>query len=322
MQLPGRTYSAGNSYRYGFNGKENDKDVKGDGNQIDYGFRIYDPRIGRFLSVDPLQKSFPLNSTYAYAENDVIRSIDLDGLEKFVVTNYHINGQISRTQVEATRDRSTGGFINYQFKIANGQKVTTKDVLVYDIFDFGTKKERQERSDKKTLSAEELSIRQSARPEPINSDEAIYGIAGDNDLRKSKFDGRNLVDFNGAKNYPITLDYKGGIFAYIGTTDVLPGNMKNGLLDLNGFGVPDQLKQLPSQIKSNNISAKSIDVTITYGSGETSDAGFAAFKRGLEYTGDQYKKFLQKSGVKNVNVHVNAQRGSTQNGGVVIKLNQ
>ncbi len=41
-------------YRYGFNGKENDNEVKGEGNQQDYGFRIYDPRLGRFLSVDPL----------------------------------------------------------------------------------------------------------------------------------------------------------------------------------------------------------------------------------------------------------------------------
>ena len=51
--MPGRNYTAGNSYRYGFNGKENDNDVKGvEGSQQDYGMRIYDPRLGRFLSVD------------------------------------------------------------------------------------------------------------------------------------------------------------------------------------------------------------------------------------------------------------------------------
>jgi hypothetical protein len=36
------------SYRYGFNGKENDNEVKGAGNQQDYGMRIYDPRWGSF----------------------------------------------------------------------------------------------------------------------------------------------------------------------------------------------------------------------------------------------------------------------------------
>jgi RHS repeat-associated protein len=87
MLQPGRSYlsSTGSQYRYGFNGKENDNEVKGEGNQQDYGMRIYDPRIGKFLSVDPLSKSYPWNSPYAFAENDVIRSVDLDGLEKFDV---------------------------------------------------------------------------------------------------------------------------------------------------------------------------------------------------------------------------------------------
>jgi hypothetical protein len=48
MIMPGRRFSSGGSYRYGFNGKEEDDDVKGDGNQQDYGMRIYDPRLGRF----------------------------------------------------------------------------------------------------------------------------------------------------------------------------------------------------------------------------------------------------------------------------------
>jgi RHS repeat-associated protein len=76
MEMPNRTYSANNSYRFGFNGKENDNEVKGEGNQQDYGMRIYDPRLGRFLSVDPLTRTFPMLTPYAYAENDVIRSID------------------------------------------------------------------------------------------------------------------------------------------------------------------------------------------------------------------------------------------------------
>ena len=63
MQMPGRKYQAGSgSYRYGFNGKENDNDVKGDGNQQDYGMRIYDTRLGRFLSVDPLIAKYAFRS--------------------------------------------------------------------------------------------------------------------------------------------------------------------------------------------------------------------------------------------------------------------
>ncbi|MBL7896184.1 MAG: RHS repeat-associated core domain-containing protein [Bacteroidia bacterium] len=78
---PGRSFSSG-SYRYGFNGKENDNEVKGTRNQQDYGMRIYDTRLGRFLSVDPLFKDFAWNSSFAFAEGNPIQFIDLDGLEK------------------------------------------------------------------------------------------------------------------------------------------------------------------------------------------------------------------------------------------------
>jgi RHS repeat-associated protein len=85
MMMPGRKYNAPGKkdYKYGFNGKENDNDVKGvEGGQQDYGLRIYDPRLGKFLSVDPLTRSYPMLTPYAFAENDVISAIDLDGLEK------------------------------------------------------------------------------------------------------------------------------------------------------------------------------------------------------------------------------------------------
>jgi RHS repeat-associated protein len=68
-------------YRFSFNGKENDADVKGDGNQYDYGFRIYDPRLVRFLSVDPLIKKYPTLTPYQFASNSPISGIDLDGRE-------------------------------------------------------------------------------------------------------------------------------------------------------------------------------------------------------------------------------------------------
>jgi RHS repeat-associated protein len=92
MFQPGRSWVATGKplYRYGFNGKENDNDVKGEGNQQDYGMRIYDPRLGKFLSVDPLTKEYPELTPYQFSSNSPIENIDLDGLEKF---STHINGQ-------------------------------------------------------------------------------------------------------------------------------------------------------------------------------------------------------------------------------------
>jgi len=79
---PYRSYAkSGAGYRYGFNGKENDNEVQGVGDQIDYGMRVYDPRAGRFLSVDPITQKFPNLTPYQFASNTPIWASDLDGLE-------------------------------------------------------------------------------------------------------------------------------------------------------------------------------------------------------------------------------------------------
>jgi RHS repeat-associated protein len=66
-------------YRYGFNGKEKDKDA-GEGIQ-DYGMRIYDNRLGKFLSLDPLSDDYPELTPYQFASNSPIVLIDYDGEE-------------------------------------------------------------------------------------------------------------------------------------------------------------------------------------------------------------------------------------------------
>jgi RHS repeat-associated protein len=92
MTMPGRTYVAGKTYRYGFNGKENDKDA-GVGIQ-DYGMRIYDNRLGRFLSEDPITSSYPMLTPYQFASNRPIDGIDFDGLEYLTYTiNMYVNSK-------------------------------------------------------------------------------------------------------------------------------------------------------------------------------------------------------------------------------------
>lgn len=86
--MPGRKYEAGNSYRYGFNGKENDNEVKGDGNEIAFENRIYDPRTGRWLSLDPLQKKYPGESHYAFVSGNPIIYADKDGKDKIYTATY------------------------------------------------------------------------------------------------------------------------------------------------------------------------------------------------------------------------------------------
>jgi hypothetical protein len=73
-------------------------------NQYDYGFRIYDPRIGRFLSVDPITSDYPWYTPYQFAGNKPIAFTDLDGLEESPAAermiSWHTAAALGKTDAE------------------------------------------------------------------------------------------------------------------------------------------------------------------------------------------------------------------------------
>jgi RHS repeat-associated protein len=90
---------SGNSegYRYGFNGQEKDNEIKGNGNSVNFKYRMYDPRIGRFFAVDPLAPEYPMLSTYQFASLNPIYMFELEGLEGVPATKQP-NGTYSTAQ--------------------------------------------------------------------------------------------------------------------------------------------------------------------------------------------------------------------------------
>ncbi len=95
--MPGRSFVSASKYRYDFNGKEND----GETSTQDYGMRIYNPSLGRFLSVDPITAQYPMLTPYQFASNRPIDAIDLDGLEALPMNDMHaISGPWSLEMIE------------------------------------------------------------------------------------------------------------------------------------------------------------------------------------------------------------------------------
>ena len=121
--MPGRTYRD-TTYRFGFNNKEKDDETYGQGNEYDYGFRIYNSRLGRFLSVDPLVKSYPWFSPYHFAGNQPIWAIDLDGKEQIYVTSCWY-GRTQYTTIQTTvqnvnRANDVGG-VTHGYELVTGE---------------------------------------------------------------------------------------------------------------------------------------------------------------------------------------------------------
>src|ERR1017187_8002896 len=113
-------------YRYGFNGKEKEHEMYDlPSSSYDYGERMYDSRLGKFMSVDMLSPIFPMLSPYAFAGNSPILSIDMEGLEPepvnpgvdilvIVVQGYEgASPSTGKTQVKNNpHARSTSGDLN------------------------------------------------------------------------------------------------------------------------------------------------------------------------------------------------------------------
>jgi RHS repeat-associated protein len=108
--LPGRNYSS-DSYAHGFNGMRKDDEMHGPtGTSYDFGERIYDARIARFFSIDPIYQKYHWMSPYVFAANNPIYYVDVYGMGP---------------EPPKTINRSNGSFMGLHFKSdGNGNSVT------------------------------------------------------------------------------------------------------------------------------------------------------------------------------------------------------
>jgi hypothetical protein len=85
-------------YSFGFQAQEKDDEMWG--GSVTYKYRVEDPRLGRFFSVDPLYAKYPWNSNYAFSENKTIAFGELEGLESFYAADGTKIGQINNGSTE------------------------------------------------------------------------------------------------------------------------------------------------------------------------------------------------------------------------------
>ena len=143
MLTPGR-HASDESYRYGFQGQEKDDELKGEGNSLNYTFRMHDSRLGKFLSLDPLSASYPHNSPYAFAENRVIDGIELEGAEyldtdecririAFGMTVLNYKTISNPTANKFNKNSKLGSFVDYGYMEVSPPSIKSFESQSYNV---------------------------------------------------------------------------------------------------------------------------------------------------------------------------------------------
>ncbi|OYU93134.1 MAG: hypothetical protein CFE21_21685 [Bacteroidetes bacterium B1(2017)] len=104
-------------YYFHFNGQEKDDEIKGDGNDLDFGARVYDAMLGRWLSLDPLTKKYPGLSPYNFSINNPIAFIDPDGRSPIYVNGLYMGTDNQKFKGEVLTMTS-----DQYAKLSNSQK--------------------------------------------------------------------------------------------------------------------------------------------------------------------------------------------------------
>jgi len=151
MLMPGRNDNATEAaYRYAFNGMTADKEIKGERNNYDYGARMYDPRIGKWFSVDVYSSKYTSQSPYNFSVNSPLLFKDPNGKNAIVTitedesgkktitfsTTIYITGKgVSDSDVQYIKDVFEQNYKNVVFsgKDADGEDADL--IYVFNIVD-------------------------------------------------------------------------------------------------------------------------------------------------------------------------------------------
>jgi RHS repeat-associated protein len=134
--MPGRGFNITATDR-GFNGKREDNEIYGEGNALDFGARMYDPRLGRFMRTDPAHSGFSFETPYSFAGNTPIQAIDREGESIYFVGANGAVVNAMKTLIQTEDGRRL---------IAKYQSSTTQDIYI-NVGDFGNTAETTGNSD-------------------------------------------------------------------------------------------------------------------------------------------------------------------------------
>jgi RHS repeat-associated protein len=216
MLQPGRQNSS-SRFRFGFNSKEKDDELKGIGNSLDFGERIYDTRLGMFLSLDPLKNIFAMHSPYLFANGNPILFLDVLGMAgeeyykkelegyKIVIIKETGESIITKTSINEIKKGGTGfsprtyvGITTETYTINAKGKITTVATLKSEL-EFGNVQGRWNRINYEVKNETKRQVDAESKNSDVTKDDLINSFAEfagkkNEDLKEGDFEGLSSND--------------------------------------------------------------------------------------------------------------------------------
>ena len=225
VELDGRTVSGG--YRFGYQGSEKDNEFKGDGNSYDFGARMFDPRIGMWLSIDAFATEYVSISPYNFSLNNPIYFLDADG-------NVVVDSEGNPVTVSITKSKDGTATATFSFAENTSQEVIDRfyanggaiinDMLITLEGQKGVEHLINTKSKITLVLSEDIGLGVFQGKYGV-----IYGVAGPTDGQSSKL----IKDYDGGKVYEentVTL-FKGSLKYGLGDQSAL----ENGDITIQDF---------------------------------------------------------------------------------------
>ncbi|UKN01425.1 hypothetical protein K6119_17000 [Paracrocinitomix mangrovi] len=109
---------------------EKDNEVSGNGNSYDFGAKLYNPRVGRWLSRDPMEKKYAGISPYIFAASNPVFYIDFDGRDIVPSHTITYTHHVGETKIESIHDLGETGVQSFKFTAGKNGKVGTLEVNI------------------------------------------------------------------------------------------------------------------------------------------------------------------------------------------------